>query len=193
MQKRLVLALVAAAVLALTAWALWPGGGPAADVQRLADRVARGVDTALEEEAKRVADKYPTSGPLMSLLRKRDEKGGLGIGRNAGAVQPDGIEAKIAALAKTAPTPAELAEEGEALVRMAHVTAAVALVVRSKCEVRQKVGLLDPKDWDKWTDAMRLSSLELADAVRAGDGARVKAVAARLHATCASCHRIFRE
>jgi hypothetical protein len=141
-----------------------------------------------------VAGKYRTAGAVMGLNRKRGKKnGGLGVGRKPGAVQPDGIEAKIAALAKTAPSTAELEEQGDALVRMAQVTAAVAEVTRLKCEVRQATGLLNPKDWDKWSEGMRQSSLDLADAIRAKDGPRVKAVATRLHATCTSCHRIFRE
>jgi hypothetical protein len=181
--------------LASVAWALWPADkGAARDINRLADKIARKDDAVLKEEARRVARKYKYNRPLMTLFRPRTgQGGGLGVGRKPGAVQPDGIEAKIKALARTAPGPAELEEQGDALVRMAEVTAAVAEVTRQKCEVQRKTGRLDPKDWERWSDGVRQSSLELAEAVRARDPDRVKAVAARLSANCTSCHRIFRE
>jgi hypothetical protein len=194
-KKRLALVLVTVLAVALVAWALWSGSsGPTDDVTRLAKRVARGDDAALKAEAKTVAGKYPTIRPVMSVFKPRGEKGaGLGVGGKAGIIQPDGIEAKIAALAKTALTPAELDEQSEALVGMSEVIVAVAEVTRHKCEVRQKTGYLDPKDWDCWCDGLRQSSSELAEAVRVRDAVRVKNAATQLRSTCTSCHRIFRE
>jgi hypothetical protein len=194
-RRRLALGLAAVVVVASVAWALWPGDkGAARDINRLADKVARKDEAALKEEARRVAQKYKYNRPLMTLFRPRAGKGGgLGVGRKAVAVQPDGIEAKIKALARAAPAAAELEEQGDALVRMAEVTAAVAEVIRHKCEVQRKTGRLDPQDWERWSGGMRQASLELAEAVRAKDAARVPAVAARLYANCTSCHRIFRE
>jgi hypothetical protein len=170
------------------------GPGAARDINRLADLLARKDDSAVKEEAKEVAKKYTYNRPLMSVFKPRTGKGGgLGVGRKIGAIQPDGIDAKIKALAKTTPAAAELEEQGDALVRMAEVTAAVAEVTRHKCEVQPKTGRLDPKDWERWSDDMRQSSQDLAEAVRAKDGTKVKTVAARLYASCTSCHRVFRE
>jgi hypothetical protein len=193
-KRRLALALIAVLAVSLIAWALWPDRGPGDDISGLADRVARGEGAALKEEAKAVALKYPTARPVMSVFKLRGGKGGgLGIGRKSGAIQPDGIDAKIASLARTALTPAELDEQGEALIRMSEVIVAVAEVIRHKCEVRQKTGYLDPKDWARWCEGLQQSSSELAEAVRARDAARVKNAATQVRATCTSCHRIFRE
>ncbi len=182
-------------VAGLAVLALWPADqGAASDVNRMADALARKDYAALKEDAERVAKKYAYNRPLMKVFRPRTAKGGgLGVGTKPGAIQPDGIEDKIKALARTVPSAAELEEQGDALVRMAEVTAAVAEVTRLKCEVHQKAGRLNPKDWERWSDAMRQSSLELAEAVRTRDGTRVTALAAKLHVTCTSCHRIFRE
>jgi hypothetical protein len=75
---------------------------------------------------------------------------------------------------------------------MTEVIAAVAEVSRHLCEVKKKVGYLDPADWSRWCESMQQSSLELGEAVEARDRPRVK-TAARLYANCTSCHRIFRE
>jgi hypothetical protein len=189
------LALLAVLALVLAAWALWPGGrDPGPDVNRLADHVARGEEATVKEEARRVAERYQTIRPVMSLFKERNEKGGgIGVGKELGAVRPDGIEAKITALALAPLTDAELDEQREALIRMSAVVGAVAEVTRLKCEIRQKTGYLEPRAWEAWSDGMRQSARALADAVRARDGARVKAVAVRLRYTCHCCHHFFRE
>jgi hypothetical protein len=169
-----------------------PGG--AADIQRLANLVANRDDAALQREAEAVAKKYKERRPLMHLFTKRAEKGGgLGVGKQIGAIVPDGIEAKIQSLAKKSPSTAELEELGDDLVRMTQVTAAVAEVIKHKCEVDKKVGYLDPLDWKHWCEEMHQSSLDLAEAVQARDGAKVMAAAAKLHSICNNCHRVFRE
>jgi hypothetical protein len=195
MRKRRVVILATLVVLALSAWAVRSAidRGEAADIQRLADLVAKKKDAALKEEGEAVAKRYKDLGPFMKLFKERAAKGGLGVGKKAGAIQPDGIEAKIKALARKVPSTAELEEQSDALVRMTEVTVAVAEVTRHKCEVDRKVGYLDPRDWSRWTEDMQQSSRELAEAVTARDGVRIKSAAAKLSASCNSCHRIFRE
>jgi hypothetical protein len=196
MTNRRVILLAILVVLALGGWA-WlyvPDRGPAADIQRLADRVADKNEGAFKREAQAVAKKYTNLRPLMPLFKKRTDKGGgLGVGKQAGVIQPDGIDEKIKSLAKTAPSLSELEQQSDALVRMTQVTIAVAEVAKHKCEVEKKVGYLDPADWARWTEMMQQSSLELAEAVTARDGIRVQAAAVRLSLSCNSCHRIFRE
>ena len=195
MTKRRVVILATLVVLALSGWAAWSAidRGEAADIQRLADRVAKQNDTALKEEGEALAKKYKNLGPFMSLFKARTVKGGLGVGKKAGAIQPDGIEAKIKALAKTAPSTAELEAQSDALLRMTEVTIAVAEVAKHKCEVDKKVGYMDPANWNRWSEGMQQSSRELAEAVTVKDGAHVKVAAAKLYSNCNNCHRVFRE
>jgi hypothetical protein len=196
MTKRRVVILATLIVLALSGWAVWfaMDRGEAADIRRLADRVAKKNDAALKAEGEALAKKYQNLGQLMSLFKKRTpQEGGLGVGKEAGAIHPDGIEAKIKALAQKAPSTAELEEQSDALLRMTQVTIAVAEVTKHKCEVDKKVGYLDPLDWNRWSEGMQQSSLDLADAVRNKDGARAQVAAAKLYSTCTSCHRVFRE
>jgi hypothetical protein len=47
--------------------------------------------------------------------------------------------------------------------------------------------------WRRWCEGMQQASLDLAEAVKVKDGAKVKVAATRLQATCTNCHRIFRE
>jgi hypothetical protein len=197
MSKRRSWILFAVGAVAVGTWGLWfarGNKGAAADIQRLADLAGRNDDAAFKKEAEALARKYQKLGVVMRLFKERTEKdGGLGVGKNKGAIEPDGIEAKAKSLAKQAPTATELEQQEEDLVRMTQVTAAIAEVARHKCEVTKKVGYLDPKDWKRWLDGMQQSSLELAEAVKARDGGRVKAAAGLLSSYCTNCHRIFRE
>jgi hypothetical protein len=195
MTKRRALVLAVVVIAALAVWAWWSADrGEAGDIQRLANLVARQEDATLKQEAEAVARKYKDLRPLMRLFKERTrEGGGLGVAEKPGSVQPDGIEKKIRALAAAAPSEAELDEQRDALVRMAQVTAAIAAVTRHKCEVKQKTGYLDPKDWARWSEGVQQSSHDLAEAVGARDGSKVKAAAADLCSNCTNCHRIFRE
>jgi hypothetical protein len=196
MTKRRVTILAILVALALIGWAWLQviDRGAAADLGRLADRVADKNAEALKREAQALAKKYDSLRPLMHLFKKRTAKdGGLGFGKEAGVFQPDSIEEKIKSLAKTAPSSSELEQQSDALVRMTQVTIAVAEVAKNKCEVDKKVGYLDPADWARWSEDMQQSSRDLAEAVADRDGLRVQAAAAKLSLSCKNCHRIFRE
>jgi hypothetical protein len=196
MTKRRVVILATLVVLALSGYAVWfaIGRGEAADIQKLADQVARKNDAALKEEGEALAKKYKNLGQLMNLFKERTPRGGgLGVGKLPGAIQPDGIEAKIRVLVKTVLSAAELEVQSGALIRMTQVTIAVAEVTKHKCEVDRKVGYMDPANWNRWSEDMQQSSQELAEAVSARDAVRVQAAAARLSASCNNCHRSFRE
>jgi hypothetical protein len=196
MTKRQALILTALVALALCAWALWSAAskGEAAEIQKLADLVAEQDDAAVKTKGEALAKKYKELGPFMNLFKKRGtDSGGLGVGRRAGVIQPDGIEAKIKALAKNAPSTAELDEQGDDLIRMTQMIIAIGEVTKHKCEVDRPVGIMDPKDWNRWSEAMQQSSRDLAEAIKVKDGIRVKVAAVKLSATCNSCHRVFRE
>jgi len=130
--------------------------------------------------------------PVMSPLRLRD-KGGLGVGPRAGAYDPDGIEAKIMALAKKKLPAAELKKQADDIARLASITAAIAEVADLHAPPK-KVGPKDPKDWKKWSNEMRDDALDLANAVKKAkpDPDEVKKVATKLNGTCTDCHDKFR-
>src|SRR5205823_2498944 len=110
---------------------------------------------------------------VMNLMQPRAKKG-LGIGTKPGAVSPDGIEAFIINLDKRAPAKTVLEKSGPDLERMAYVTAAIGAIAAHKSPVQAKQGKKDPKDWVKWSDEMRDSALELADAFKAKNASAIK-------------------
>src|SRR5689334_20356631 len=131
MTKQRVIILAMLVALALIGWALLCriDRGVAADIQRLADRVAEKNEGALKQEGQVLAKKYSALRQLMHLFKERTAiGGGLGVGKEAIVIQPDGIEKKIKSLAKTAPSPSELEQQSDALLRMSQVTIAVAEV-----------------------------------------------------------------
>lgn len=197
MTKRRVGAVIAALAVVFSAWGSWwllTDKGIAADIQELADRASKPDDPAFQEKAAAIAKNYPDRRPLMKLFTERTRQGGgLAVGKKVGAIQPDGIDAMLQVLVKKPLSGEALDEQGEALVRMTQIMIAVAEVMKHKCEVTKKVGDLDPADWTRWFQDMEQLSLELAEAVKAKDGAQVKAAATRLQSSCIRCHRIFRE
>jgi cytochrome c556 len=154
------------------------------DVKKMAKELAeRMIKADIGEDAVK---------PVMSPLRLRD-KGGLGVGSKAGVYDPDGIEAKIMALAKKKLTAAELKKQTDDIAQLAGVTAAIAEVAELHAPPK-KVGPKDPKDWKKWSNEMRDDALELAKAVKKAkpDPDEVKKVATKLNGTCTDCHDKFR-
>jgi hypothetical protein len=130
---------------------------------------------------------------IMNLLRLRS-KGGLGFGVKPppGAATTDGIEARVMGLAKRPLPAADLKKQADDIVRSAYILAAVSEVSEVHTP-KKKVGDKDPKDWTAWTNDMRESSLQLADAARKGDPAAVKVAASKLNSSCNNCHGTFRD
>jgi hypothetical protein len=197
MTKRHSWVLIALVAVVLSAGVLWfatAKQGVAADIETLASRIAKPDDAGFKQAAKTIAKKYKDRRLVMRLLKKPSKQAsGLGTGLDLGAIKPDGIEAKIRSFAKKSPSAMELEQQGNDLIRMCQFTAAVAEVTMHQCEIGKRVGHLDPVDWRRWCEGMQQASLSLADAVRAKDGAKVKAAAARIQSNCTHCHRIFRE
>ena len=161
-----------------------------AAIRKVADAFEKGDPAAAKSQAKAIADKAELE-DVMHLLALR-KMGGEGIGPKPDVVKPDGIEAKIQGLGKRVMA-AELKSNGPALERAAYITAAIAEIAQYKCPVKQKTGMKDPKQWTAWTEEMRDSALDLAKAVKAGDGMAVKKAATKLDGTCRNCHGVFRD
>jgi len=165
-----------------------------ADVLKMAAAVEKGDDA---KKAGVDAMKLDLN-EAMGLLKLRNKEG-LGLGPKAGAypANQDGIEAKIIALAKLnvsdlKKAEAELKKQADDLTKAAYITAAVAAVSEAHTPAK-KVGDKDPKDWVKFTDEMKKSSMDLAAAVKKGDPTEVKKVAGKLNSSCNNCHGIFRD
>jgi hypothetical protein len=167
-------------------------------VGHIADFIAKGNMAAAKKEAARLAKSLDDPGDVMRLLSyriKKTEDGktlegtGFGLGPKPGAIQPDGIEDKVKALARTPLSPAALAKQSEALERAAYVAAAVSEVIPDTFPAGAKG---DPKVWKAWSQDMHKASLEFAKAVRTGKPDKVKMAADKLNDVCIRCHNDYR-
>jgi hypothetical protein len=191
--------LASAVAVALGVWALSAvGPGKAADddkeareaIEKLAETVAKGDKDAAKKQAEEVAKKVELS-VAMELFKLR-AKNGRGVGKNPGAITPDGIEAQIMGLAKKEPTKAALAKNGADLEEMANITTAISLIAEVHAP-KKKVGDKDPKDWKQWVQDMQAASGDLTKAVKASDGPAIKTAATKLNSACNNCHGVFRD
>jgi Cytochrome C' len=165
-----------------------------AAIQKLADAIQKNESG----QVKQLAEELAKAGPLlevMNTLEKRDPAGKklvFGVGKKPGGITPDGIEAKIQSLRRK-PQPQKLIDrESGALVEMAYRVAAIGEVARLAAPERDQ-GMKKVKDWLEWSDAMRKSAEELADAAKAKNPTAVKNAAAKLDSSCTNCHGVFRE
>jgi len=196
----------AAAIAVLTFGVVLLTNGSAADEKELRaalDKVvatmARNPDAVPKEgSALAKAQKIDNDSikEVMAFLGERDAASpGWGVGK-AGTIKPDGIEKKLRAIVQDKPplSKATLAKEAPALVELAQRTAVIAVVAQAS-PPKKKVGDKDPKDWLEYSGDMFQASRELAKAAGADkpDLKAVKAAAAKLNASCSSCHGIFRD
>jgi cytochrome c556 len=123
---------------------------------------------------------------------KLRNKGGIGVGAKAGAVTPDGIEAKIINLAKKALQKGDLAKEADGLTQAAKVTKAIADISEFYAPKEKKADK-DPKEWKKYNDDMKMGADALIDAIKSGDPMKVKMAAGKLNQSCNECHGKFRD
>ena len=185
-------------MLALALWCLASGDGTAAGgkplsdaIQKLAQTVAKPDVATGRKEAEALAKTIELDS-LMDLFKLRT-KDGLGVGTKPGAITPDGIEAKVMALAKKPLPQKELDAQAEGLTQAGHMVAAVALVAQHKCPVTKKMGDKDPKKWQEWTEEMHKNALELSTAAKAKQPAELKTAATKLNSSCNNCHSVFRD
>src|SRR5262249_15073712 len=149
-------------------------------------------------QVKKFAEELLSSGSLlavMNTLEKRDPAGKklvFGVGKKPGSINPDGIEPKIQNLSRK-PQPQKLIDRESAdLVEMAYRVAAIAEVAKIAVPEKDE-GMKKKKDWIEWSEAMRKSADELAEAAKTKDPNAVKTSAARLNSTCNNCHGVFRD
>jgi cytochrome c556 len=158
-----------------------------ADIRKIADAIKSGDKSAAEDLAKKTAKKAEELGDIMHLFKLRN-KGGLGIGATPLA-KSDGIETRLRDIARDAPS--NMSKDGPLLEQMGYDTAAISLV--TKAMAPKDMGKKKSSDFKKWSDDMYETSVTLAKAAKAGGAQDVKGAAAKVNASCNSCHSIFRE
>lgn len=163
------------------------------NVQAIADALAKG-DTAGAQKLAADMAKGSSVEDAMHLfgLRKTAKAKGYGVGDAPGKITPDGIEAKVLNFSKKAPAKAAVIKDADALVQMAYRTAAIAEFAIKKAPEKD-MGEKKVKDWNKWANDMKSSSLDLAAALKAQDPAMIKSAASKLSSSCSSCHGVFRD
>jgi cytochrome c556 len=167
------------------------------DAKEIADavrKIAKAVGENKPDDAKKQAEelkKKKELGDVMNMFKLRT-KGGLGVGAKAGAVTPDGIEAKVGALAKKKMTAPEVKNQATDLEQMADDIAAISHVGDANTPTK-KDGAKDPKDWTKWMDEMRKGSQDLKKAAKAKDPNAIREAAKKVNDSCSNCHGVFRD
>jgi Cytochrome C' len=196
MKREAVKLILGVTILAASIGVVIAGANPTAmadlksGLQAVADSFAKGDADGASKQAADVA-KSASVEDAMHLFGLRTKKG-FGIGDAAGKFTPDGIEAKIMGYSKKAPTKADIAKDADVLAMMAYRTAAIAEFALKKAPEKD-MGDKKVKDWNTYATNMRSGALELADAIKAQDGAKVKPAAAKVFSSCSSCHGTFRD
>jgi hypothetical protein len=158
-------------------------------IQHLADAIQKNEASRI----KQLAEELANSGELldvMNTLQKRDRAGKrlvFGVGKEPGS----GIEAKIISLSKKPQPQRAIDRESADLAAMAYRVAAIAEVAKLKAPEKDE-GMKKKKDWLEWSDEMRKSAEEFAEATKAKNPAAIKNAAARLNSSCNNCHGVFK-
>lgn len=186
---------IGALALASGIWFLAASGSSAADdkdvraiVLKIADLIEKKDDAGASKEAKALKDKLDEAMALFALRTKK----GLGVGPKAGAITPDGIEAKLINIAKKPMAKAQLEKEADALMKAAYASAALAEAALVNTPEKD-MGMKKKKDWTEWSKEMRQASIDLAAAAKARNPDAVKTAAAKLNSSCNNCHGVFRD
>lgn len=137
-----------------------------------------------------LAKKYSLD-ELMHVFKFR-AKGGLGVGETAGAITPDGIEAKLQGLQKKEADKADLAKNGKAYATIGEVSLILAEISEAFTP-KEKKGEKDPKKWKEFVEKMRVGSKDLITASNKSDAKLLKKAAKELNDSCIECHGIFRD
>jgi hypothetical protein len=165
------------------------GGNTNAGINGVADLLEKGNLDGAKKAAKAVADKDDVE-TIMYGFKLRTKKG-IGVGAQANVAAPDGIEAKIEALARDGITPAVLMKEKDALGRLGYVVAAVGHIAVAKAPEKDE-GKAKKADWITWAQTMAKSGEEFSAVAKSGSPADIKKAANKIKQNCDSCHSVFK-
>lgn len=176
-------------------------------VNQFADKLESGklTEAQIDAEAAKLAKSKAIDGEvyvLMELLEKRkpNDKGGVGIGPKAGAIQPDGLEALLINMKRRIPPVARAGANQKHVIRGLYQLAAVNAIAahlpvkkaKSGDKLKQWQGY--SKDTVKQTITLAKSLKELNDPNKATAAmASAKKAGAAINASCISCHNAFRD
>jgi hypothetical protein len=190
------------AVLSLAIGLLAVGSGGAADdkadLRTTIQKIADALEKRDSDQAKKLAESVAKNNDLedvMHLMSKRDPGGKakvFGVGKKPGAVQPDGIEAKVQNMGKRALPQKQIDKESADLAEMAYRVAAIAEVAHAKLPEKED-GKKKKRDWLEWSADMKKTALELAEAAQAKKPTEIKNAVAKLNSVCNTCHGVFRD
>jgi hypothetical protein len=179
------------------ALAIWSNGahtafaadGPQADIRKIADALQKDDMKAAQAMAKTLAGTAEME-DIMHMFALRTSKG-EGVGPKAGAIKPDGIEAKLMNMLKRPMSPEQLKSEAAAIERMAYISAAIGEIVVHKAP-KEKTGEMDPEKWKQWSADLSKAALELAKEAKGSDGKKIMAAAIKLDNVCKNCHGVYK-
>jgi hypothetical protein len=189
-----------AAFFVLGWWCLVPesrsAGENKAGVLQAVQKVADALQAGAKEQARKMADDTAKGFDLEDVMKLMDKRGpktkhpvfGFGDQPRGG---PDGIEAKLLALAKRVDGHTAQ-KEAQDIVKMAFRVQAIGEIARVRTPEKDD-GQKKRKNWIEWSDDMVKESGDLASAAKTQDPATIKAIAGKLNATCNNCHGVFRD
>jgi len=140
------------------------------------------------KKAAEIKKKYEDLLTVMNIYKPRD-KGGLGVGP---AGKGDGIELKLIALGKKAPSKMSLEKEQKDLMMMARVNLAMSEITKHYAPTKPKGGK-GAKEWNEYNSEMKKATMQFIEAVKKTDGPSVKKAAENINNACNSCHTDFRD
>jgi hypothetical protein len=160
-------------------------------INSIADMLVKGDTAGAKKAATDVAKKKDFDlDDAMHSFKLRSKKG-IGVGDKAGVAVPDGIEAKIEALARDGITPALIKKESEALTRAGFVVAAVGHIATAAAPAKDEPKKLK-KDWMQWSEGMIKASDDFSKAAKSMSAADLKTAASNIKKNCDSCHAAFK-
>jgi hypothetical protein len=137
-----------------------------------------------KEQAQAIHEKFKDDLKAVMTVFKPRDKGGIGVGPRG---RGDGIELKIIALGKRAPSKGDLGKLRPDLETIARVSKAMAEVADQYPQTKNQ------DMWKKFNEEMRKGADELLEAAHGDDPKAVKTAANNLNASCTNCHSAFRD
>jgi hypothetical protein len=159
-------------------------------VLKITDAVKKNDSSTATKLAESTAKDIEYLEDVMHFLKPR-ARGGFGVGDKSGEIFPDGIELKLIAMSRDAPSAAKLSKEAPAIEEMAYRVAAIGQVALASAP-KSDAGAKKKADWIRWSNDMIAESHGLAKAAKSSSPAEVKTAAEKLNASCNNCHAVFR-
>ncbi len=166
-------------------------------VREVLQKIAKLIEKGDEKEARKQAEALARTLEELNDVEhayKLRGKGGLGVGREAGKVTPDGLELWLNAGSRDGVTPKALEKNARAFEEAAWMIAALSEVNRASAH-SGKTQLKDRKReevWLKLSAGVGEGARELAAAIRAKNVDSFQMALRKINHNCNSCHFFIR-